>query len=170
MLATTDTNPPHIHPLPSGIKYPSRRQLTTHWLVPPDAISLTMYPDNNDAMFMLGTQKQKPSHLLLHHTYGAAVVKYWGKSKFTFTDHTNIPHPIMPVEAPSSLPKVSSKANVQDSASGGSVDFVEGEMYDNNDIMLFFWGSSKAATERHWKKVEAHVQHLQNWQNSISAV
>ena len=97
------------------------------------------------------------------------MVKYWGKNKFTFTDHINIPRPIVPVETPSGLPKVSSKANVQDGASGGSVDFVEGERYDEDDIMLFFWGNSKAATERHRKKVEACVQHIQNWQNSISA-
>jgi len=110
------------------------------------------------------------------------VVKHWGKNKSAFTDRANIPRPVVPVEAPSGPPKVPSdrsktiakldkaradQGNAQGGASGGPVESVEDETYDEDDIMLFFWGNSKAATERHHKKVETRDQHIRNWQKSI---
>jgi len=136
-----------------------------------------MFPNNTDATFRRGTRKPKPSHLLLHYTYGAAVVKHWGQNKDVFMNRPNIPRPMVSVEAPRDAPKVISdrskttakldkarglKTDAQDGAPGGPADSVEGDMYDEDDIMLFFWGNSKAATERHRKKEEDRVQHIHN--------
>jgi len=53
---------------------------------------LDAYPNNTAAAFKRGTNLPKPSALLLHYNYGAAVVKLWGH-RTEVLDQRNIPRP-----------------------------------------------------------------------------
>lgn len=48
--------------------------------------------NNTDAAFLQNTGLPKPSGVLLHYNYGAAVVKYWGRNTMLLTDRPGIPH------------------------------------------------------------------------------
>jgi len=53
---------------------------------------LDLYPNNTAAAFKRRTNLPKPSALLLHYNYGAAVVKLWGH-RTEVLDQRNIPRP-----------------------------------------------------------------------------
>jgi len=53
---------------------------------------LNLYPNNTTAAFKQGTNLPRPSALLLHYNYGAAVVKLWGH-RAEVLDRPNIPRP-----------------------------------------------------------------------------
>ena len=50
-------------------------------------------PNNVDARFVTGTNIPKPSDLLLHYNFGAAVVKYWCCNQNILVERPNIPRP-----------------------------------------------------------------------------
>jgi hypothetical protein len=39
--------------------------------------------------------------------------------------------------------------------------------WDEDDVMLFFWGNSKVATERHLKKVGENAQRIEQWRGGV---
>ena len=149
-----------------------------------------MIPNNSDATFKKATKKAKPSDVLLHYTYGAAAVRRWGRGTEILTKLATPPRPQMPVPAPSgpkrtihdrdaTVRKCSKGQSTGENGAGSSTagdetgGLVESEgqvIWDEDEVMLFFWGNSKAAKQRHLKKVGENTQRLEQWRDSVAQV
>ena len=53
---------------------------------------------------------------------------------------------------------------------GGLVESEGQVIWDEDEVMLFFWGNSKAAKQRHLKKVGENTQRLEQWRDSVAQV
>jgi hypothetical protein len=134
------------------------------------------------------TKKPKPSDLLLHYNYGAAAVKLWGRGTEVLQNHANPPRPPVPVPAPTGPSRTihdrgavirklraarrdAGGAGAGNSTAGaGTRRLVESEgqaMWDEDEVMLFFWGNSQAAKERHLKKVDENTRRMKRWRESV---
>jgi Fe-S cluster biosynthesis and repair protein YggX len=40
--------------------------------------------------------------------------------------------------------------------------------WDEDDVMLFFWGNSNAAKDRHRKKLEESTRHMEQWREGVA--
>ena len=142
-----------------------------------------MVPNNSDAAFKEYTKKAKPSDLLLHYNYGAAAVKRWGRGKEVLTKLANPPHPPVPGPAPAGPQRTihdraaAIRKRFQGRSSGGAGAGTGGEvesegqaMWDEDEVMLFFWGNSGAAKERHLKKVAENTRRLEQWRGGLPQV
>ena len=49
---------------------------------------------------------------------------------------------------------------------GGLVEAEKG-MWEEDDVMLFFWGNTKAARERHLKKAYEDAHRIEQWRGGI---
>ncbi|EDR05166.1 uncharacterized protein LACBIDRAFT_294884 [Laccaria bicolor S238N-H82] len=166
--------------LQTDVSYPSRSRYTLQWLIDPPPGDTNLTPNNSDAAFKKRTKKAKPSDLLLHYMYGAAAVRRWGRGTAVLTAFTTPPRPEVPVPAPAGPTKTmhdrratilkrskaqstgetgagSSKASKAGAGTGGLVESEGQAIWDEDDVMLFFWGNSKAAKERHLKKVGENI-------------
>jgi hypothetical protein len=43
-------------------------------------------------------------------------------------------------------------------------------LWDEDDVMLFFWGNSQAAKQRHLKKVQENTQRMEHWREGVPRV
>jgi hypothetical protein len=50
---------------------------------------------------------------------------------------------------------------------GGLVESEGQVMWDEDEVMLFFWGNSQAAKERHLKKVDENTRHMEQWREGV---
>ncbi|KAF8520597.1 hypothetical protein BU17DRAFT_75593 [Hysterangium stoloniferum] len=169
-LSTKDIPPRNKRPnMTTKVTYPTNSRYTLQWLNP-DPATQELLPDNRDAAFKKGTKKAKPSDLLLHYNYGVAAVKCLRKL-------AQPPRP--PVPAPSGpsrtthdrmttvnkrdAARAAGRSGAGNAAAGPSTAGAateEGELvdskgqpkWDEDDVMLFFWGNSQAARERHDKR------------------
>ena len=78
MLQPEDVQPRSaLYQLNPGTEYPDGSRYTLQWTVPSlnpaDYLSI---PKNADVRFVTGTSIPKPSDLLLHYNFSAAVIKY----------------------------------------------------------------------------------------------
>jgi hypothetical protein len=131
-------------------------------------------------------QLPKPADLLLHYNYGAAAVKQWGKNTSVLTNRPDIPRPV-PVPAPMGPTRVKDDRNIaiqkqaaamsqggQGSGSernrdeGPAGDLEEQDRWDEDDVMLFFWGNSKAALDRHAQKKQERTEYLEDWRAGVT--
>ncbi|KAF8523452.1 hypothetical protein BU17DRAFT_85740 [Hysterangium stoloniferum] len=162
----------------TSITYTTNSRYTLQWLNLDDLAIHQVLPDNRDAAFMKGTKKPKPSDLLLHYNYGAAAP----------------PRPPVPVPAPSGPLRTThdrmtvinklhaawaaSRSGAGNAAAGPSTAGAateEGELvdskgqpkWDEDDVMLFFWGNSQAAREHHDKKVQENSQRMEQWREGV---
>ncbi|KAF8235116.1 hypothetical protein L208DRAFT_1543798 [Tricholoma matsutake] len=176
--------------LASDVGYPPHRRYTLQWLKDPGLADMDMVPNNSDATFKKATKKAKPSDLLLHYTYGAATVKCWGRGTEILTKLANPPRPQVPVPAPAgpqrtihdraatirmrSQGQSTGETGAGSSTAGaGTGGFVESEgraIWDEDEVMLFFWGNSEAAKERHLKKVGENTRRLEQWRGGVAQV
>ena len=46
----------------------------------------------------------------------------------------------------------------------------EQAMWDEDDVILFFWGNSQAAKDRHSKKIQDNARRMERWKNGLSYV
>lgn len=139
-----------------------------------------------DAAFMARTRKMKPSDILLHYNYGSAAVKQWGRNLEILKKLVKPPRPIPPVPeamGPSKtvhnrsiaiekrkLPRTRGGRAGKATASAGAEEMVEldGEVsWDEDDVMLFFWGNTRAAKERYRRKVQETTQRMDAWRESV---
>jgi hypothetical protein len=89
---------------------------------------------------------------LLHYDYGAAAVNCWGRGKDVLQKLANPPRPSTPVPAPTEPPKTThdrtavirklEEAGNLDGAGTGELVESEGRAWDEDDVILFFWGTS----------------------------
>ncbi|KAF8232675.1 hypothetical protein L208DRAFT_1360845 [Tricholoma matsutake] len=173
--------------MPHNVVYPPSSRYTLQRLVTPDEFIEPLVPNNSDAAFKKYNRKPKPSELLLHYNYGAAAVKCWGHGKEVLQKRVMPPRPPVPLPAPTRPPRtihdrdiaVSKRdtarapdtAGVGNSSAGaGTGELVESEgqaMWDEDDVMLFFWGNSQAAKERSLKKVHEDTQRMEQWREGV---
>jgi hypothetical protein len=163
--------------MPPNVSYPDHERYTLQWLLNPGPFMLTVIPNNVDAAFKTTSKKPKPSDLLLHYNYGAAAVKWWGHGINFFKNCTNPPRPAVPVPAPVEASRTTHDRTIAiakrnkawrtgaESATTGARtgEMVESDgqaLWDEDDVMLFCWGNSRAAIERHRKKVEETTQRM----------
>ena len=161
------------------------------WLVKPDAGKLQYVAQNNvDATFKKHSCKLKPSELLLHYNYGAAAVNWWGRGKEVLHNRLNIPCPIVSAPAPLGPMKMlhdrtitikkRDTAQHADEAGTGIVmagdeamDMVESKdqaQWDEDDVMLFFWGNSQAAVECYHRKQEEMTWYMEQWRQGMPSL
>jgi len=175
---------------PQDVKYPKTTRYTLNWLRTPDNITLSVLPNNRDAMFSKKTTKPKPTDLLLHYNYGAAAVKWWGHGVDVLQNRSNAPRPSVPVQAeagPSRTQHDSAntiqKLDLARGAGGvavgnapagaGAGEMVDSEdqaQWDEDDVMLFLWGNSKASKDRYRKQKEENTQRMEQWRQDASLV
>ena len=159
---------------------------TLQWLKPLNEVASATIPNNSDATFRQNTRLGKPLDVLLHYTYGAAAIKCWGKGTRVLQGRGNIPRPSKSEPAgagPSrtkhdrtivrrELDKCRNKGGGEGSAAGaetgGVVESEDQAEWDEDDVMLFLWGNSQAAKERHVKEVAEKSEKIEQWRGSVS--
>ncbi|KAI0247736.1 hypothetical protein BJV78DRAFT_1157000 [Lactifluus subvellereus] len=179
ILDTKDI-PPRHNPIamPENVCYPTGSRFTLQCLVTPEVYVRPMIPNNSDAAFKKYSRRPKPSELLLHYNYGAAAVKCWGRGTEVLQNLAK-PRPTVPASAPMGPSR--SKRDVARAADDGGAgnaaagpatgELVESEgqaIWDEDDVMLFFWGNSQAAKQRHLKKVQENTQRMEQWREGVS--
>ena len=190
ILKTQDIPPRIPRQIPNDIRFPTGSRYTLQWLADQVEAVAPMVPNNSDAAFKKGTKRPKPSDLLLHYNYGAAAIKCWGHGVEVLQNRANPPRPSMPVPAPTGPSRTThdretvirklDKARDPGGAGAGSsiagagtVGLVESEgqaIWDEDDVMLFFWGNSQAAKERHLKKVSENTRRMEQWRGGVPQV
>jgi hypothetical protein len=174
--------------MPPDVQYPTNARYTLNWLKTPDDITLSVVPNNRDAAFKTSTSKPKPTDLLLHYNYGAAAVKLWGHGVDVLQNRSNSPRPSVPVQAEMgpSRTQHDRAATIKklDNARGaggvgvGNAPAGVGEMvdsggqalWDEDDVMLFLWGNTKASKDRYRKKKEESTQCMEQWREGVFQV
>ena len=187
MLRTKDVPPRHVRDdIPEDVRYSTHPRFTLHWLVSPEPFLRRTIPNHSDATFKKSNRNPKPSELLLHYNYGAAAVKCWGRGKEVLQRRAKPPRPRVLVPEPmgpsktrddrstaigkrnATRPAGSSKARAQTST--GTEELVESDdqaLWDEDDVMLFCWGNSPAAKQRHLKKVQETTQRMEQWREGV---
>jgi len=167
-----------------NVSYPTDSRYTLQWLTTP--ARFVAVPNNGDAAFKKDTKLPKPSDLLLHYNYGAAAVKMWGHGYEVLQNRANLPRPAVPVPAPTGASKKVHDRQVEirkrdearvvplagsSTVGAGAAESVESGAqmrWDEDDVMLFFWGNSKAAKERHENKINENVRRVEQWSEGVS--
>lgn len=184
ILRISDVPPRHNRVLPNEARYPTDSRYTLQWLVAGDEFLFNFFPNNSDASFV-SLHKPKPAEILLHYNYGAAAVKQWGRNYAVLNNRPGLPRPQEPVPASmGSLKTVSDRTKTTDKLAQGrtersqrqdannksSVTEVDSEQlgWDEHDVMLFFWGNSKASTERHAEKERERDRNISTWRSGIA--
>jgi hypothetical protein len=172
--------------LDANVTYPTRIRYTLQWLKPLNEVASATIPNNSDAAFRRNTRLAKPSDILLHYTYGAAAIKCWGKGTGVLQGRENIPRPSEsdPAEAGPSRTKHDrtvvrgkfekarnnggGKGSTAGAGTGGVVESEGQAKWDEDDVMLFLWGNSQAAKERHVKEVAEKSEQIEQWRGGVS--
>ena len=182
MLQPEDIRPRAVWNLRGGTEYPDGSRYTLQWIVPPDPIDILYTPNNIDARFVIGTNIPKPSDLLLHYNFGAAAVKYWCRNQSTLVKRPNIPRPkpVDPISKKEYKPfdrdalrekragrKEGDVSRSDVNEPGGSGGPVEGGGWDEDDVMLFFWGNTPQARARRMKEQGEKKAAIDQWRVGV---
>lgn len=182
ILEIDDIPSRHERKLLMDVGYPTGSRYTFQWLDSGQSRKhvTAMIPNNSDAAFRKNTEKPKPSDLLLHYNYGAAAVKCWGRGTEVLQNRANPPRPSVPPAGPSgtthdidaAIGKLGEAQNPDPSRAGaGPGELVESEgqaMWDEDDVMMFFWGNSKGARERHLEEVNESTGRMEQWRSGVA--
>jgi len=157
---------------------------------------LNLYPNNTTAAFKQGTNLPKPSALLLHYNYGAAVVKLWGHRTKVLVRPNIRPRAVINYQ-PSGPSRSkhdrliairkreghnntgSGSGEAAEVAGGGATDLTDNPTvivqpmvgyrgWDEDDWMLFFWGNTPAARERYRAADEESSNRIARWATEVS--
>ncbi|KIJ50353.1 hypothetical protein M422DRAFT_204264, partial [Sphaerobolus stellatus SS14] len=186
ILTTQDVSPRYERPAVANIRYPSFSRYTLQWVSFLEPENFLFIPNNNDATFSTMSTLAKPSDLLLHYNYGVAALKHWGKNIDALLSNAKFPRPQIPQATLMGAPKKTfdrdtfqTKLNQSReggnnstgggaAASGGPTDS-QHNGWDEDDIMLFLWGNTQAAMERHEAEKNKRNKFIQDWGSSISS-
>jgi len=164
------------------MSYPPRKRYTLQWLVNTDATTETIIPNNADAAFKKGTRKQKPSDLLLHYDYAATAIKCWGHGMAVLRNRVKPPRPsvsVAPTIRKSDAARAAAAAaagggggrnSTNGAGAGGLIETAGQAEWDENDAILFFWGNTPAAKERHLKEVDENTRRMEQWRKGVPQV
>jgi hypothetical protein len=78
-------------------------------------------------------------------------------------NHRHIPRPTVPASAPTGPKRAKYDRNVNT-----ATDLGVNDRWDEDDVMLFFWGNSKAALERHGQKKRERTAYLEDWRAGVT--
>jgi hypothetical protein len=131
-----------------------------------------VFPNNCDAAFK-SFPKSMPADTLLRYNYGAAAVKQWGKNTNVLNNRAGLPRPqkskVLLVGPTRGIGDRMSTINKLARARGEPADNGEEHLkWDEDDVMLFFWGNSKASVERHAKKEREREQNINEWRKGVA--
>jgi len=116
---------------------------------------------------------QKPSELLLDYNYGAAAVKLWGHGTEVLQDLTT---PVPPPVGPSKKgydrnvtikKRKKAKKRKKSRARNAAGEESDKAVWDEDEVMLFLWGNSRAAQERYIKRSEDKRRDVEQWKRGI---
>ena len=175
----------HNRPLVAGTSYPSSSRYTFQWL-DDDPFLASSFGKNLDAAFV-SHHKPKPSGLLLHYNYGAAAVQQWGRNHAVLNNRPGVPRPRVTETMATSPTKHlgnrtttiakleaawGSGSQQQPTGNGGGTSSAaatdsEQPAWDADDVMLFFWGNSTAATERHAREERERKEGINKWRAGV---
>ncbi|KAI0278646.1 hypothetical protein BGY98DRAFT_916858 [Russula aff. rugulosa BPL654] len=144
-----------------NVSYPTGSRYTLQWIVTPRETILYHFPNNNDATFM-NQELPKPADVLLHYNYGAAVVKQWGKNASVLTNRPDVPRLPVPVQGGQGA------GSKRKSSKGAAADLEAQDTWDEDDVILFLWGNSKAARERHAQREQERTAYLEDWRAAVT--
>ena len=179
ILDTHDVPVRHNRAIRPDVMYPANSRYTLQWLEPTEDVLLFL-PNNVDATFKRSTRQSKPSDILLHYNYGTAAVKIWGRNTAVLERLATPPRPRVPVQAKAGPSKdvhdrtiaikreeVKNRAEAGAGAGAGLVESEGQATWDEDDVMLFFWGNTKAALERHLKKANEDAHRVEQWRGGV---
>ena len=196
ILSKTDIpkSPKRAVPAPKEVAFSTKFRYTMQWLAEPHATELNMICAHNaDAAFRKNHKKPMPSDLLVHYHYGAAAVERWGRGVDAL-HHPNLPRPPNPLPVPMGPTKaihdrtttIQKRAEASGAGAAGAGNVAAGEAsgsgqmqdsqekgqarWDADDVMLYFWGNSQAAMERHRKKQEEIDQNMERWRQGVPSL
>lgn len=168
---------PDIHQrpiMPEGVRYPTNARYRLNWLKTPDNVTLLVIPNNGDAAFKTSTSKPKPSDILLHYNYGAAAIEWWGQGVDFLQNRSNPPRPPVPVQVEMGPPRTKHDRaitiNDVGTEAGDMMDSEGQAQWDEDDVMLFLQGNSKALKDRSLKRKEKSTQRMEQWRKGASQV
>jgi hypothetical protein len=165
-----------------------RAQYSLQWLTGKNPVDLAIFPNNSDVAFK-SLIKPKPAETLLHYNYGAAAVKLWGKNSAVLGNRAGLPRPQKPVAQSLRLTRTvrdrtktikkltdarSKASRVQSATNGngaGSATLADSEhsIQDEDNVMLFFWGNTRASIERHAERKCERDQSIHEWRERTVA-
>ena len=175
-----DVPNPHKRNFYDGASYPPQSRYTFQWLFTDDPGIHDNFPNNRDAAFV-SHHKPKPSDLLLHYNYGAAAVKKWGRNHAILNSRPGLLRPkppetvtMAPTESVGNCKLTITKLTaaqdngVQQQPGEGNTNSAaatdsEQPVWDEDDVMLFFWGNSMPSMERHAKKERERTESINKW-------
>ncbi|GJJ06640.1 hypothetical protein Clacol_000834 [Clathrus columnatus] len=191
ILDTDDVAPRCGRELEEDTSYPSDARYTFQYLQQENRKSnLRIMPDNNDAAFPTtpSITLPKPAAFLLNYNFGAAAVRLWGKNKMVFENREEIQRPKIRVSnmAPKRTPGkenrerfVTKRRKLDEQGGQGEVgpsrapqdaqNTATTQEWDEDDIMLFFWGNTKAARERRERKEQNIKESVKKWRSTVAA-
>ena len=154
----------------------SRYTLAAQWLIPPNAPMHRQLPNNSDAAFGKTSGAKKPSALLLHYNYGAAAVKFWGRKTKKCCPKKPIPSPSGPSKKVHDTRSKMLKMRKTASAAATKLKKTatsKGKQkrkaaWDEDDVMFFVWGNSRAVSERHLKMHEEKRENFEKWRQGVA--
>ena len=161
------------------VRYPSPDRFTLQWLIDPeDDYTRRLIPNNSDAAFKKDSPKPKQSKLLLHYNYGAAAVKRWGRGIEVLQKRAKPPRPpTEPSETMHDRTIAISKRDAAWSGDGGNSQAPTGteelvesdgqDSWDEDEVMLCFWGNTPAAKQRHLEKVQETTLRMEQWREGV---
>ncbi|KAF8800117.1 hypothetical protein BYT27DRAFT_7227611 [Phlegmacium glaucopus] len=185
ILQMGDVPQRHTRNLPNHSSYPTSLRYTLQWLANDGPHLRNFFPNNSDAAFV-SSQKPKPSDLLLHYNYGAAAVSKWGRNYAVLGNRPGLPRPKAPQpvamgptrtigDRTTTITKLANarakEVQQQPANDGGSAEAIDSEQpaWDEDDVMLLFWGNCKAAMERHAKKEQEREENINKWRAGTAA-
>lgn len=66
-------------------------------------------------------------------------------------------------------PRGAGQVQSADNGDGAGPSTLAGSTWDEDDVMLFFWGNTKAATERHAAREREREQNIHEWREGTVA-
>lgn len=173
----------------AGAEHPSDgTRFTLQWIVPvldqqyqQSLGSCT--PNNVDAAFLKNTKLPKPSGVLLHYNYGAAVVKHWGRNTMLLTNQPGIPCPQKVAQPEGRTARSQYSQGSQNLGQAGAAgasgshtlvgssghgNVADSGDWDEDDIMVFLWGNNPHAVERRNNEQKDREDKIFQWRSTIS--
>ncbi|KAF9512137.1 hypothetical protein BS47DRAFT_1345751 [Hydnum rufescens UP504] len=158
--------------LPATLAYPEDERYSLQWLQDPDPVVFLVSPNNLDIAFKKYDRKGRPSALLLHYNYGAAAVRQWGHGGELFAEHRN------PARPKREAAQNTNEGGASNTDSGeqpgdepeGMVDSGDQTQWDEDNVMLYLWGNSPVAMERHQKRDEEKSHYVEQWRQGIISI
>ncbi|KAI9567886.1 hypothetical protein HD554DRAFT_2314559 [Boletus coccyginus] len=180
ILRTNDVPGPHNRNLHDGYSYSPQARYTFQWLFTDDPELLHSFPNNADAAFV-SHDKPKPSDLLLHYSYGAAAVTKWGRNHAILNSRPGLPRPTTVTLSPTKsidnrqittaelVAARDKEVQLQPAGNEGGMDSTKSEqpVWDEDDVMLFFWGNSIPSMERHAEKERERKETIEKWRIGV---